>query len=124
MPRKIQLVHPRKLGDGKTFKEYAKGVHEVSEDVYNHWFTQKEMEAGNITMPFAGPAGSEAKERERLTKQLSEFKDLAEKQASEIEKLKLENDGLKDELKAAQELLDSDEDEVKEESKGKGKKSA
>jgi hypothetical protein len=99
---KIQLLHPRKLGDGKTFKEYAKGVHEVSQATYDHWFTQAEMKAGNATNPFdvkSGVAGGVPVA-------------VHQKLIGEHEALKLENKGLREDLEA---LLERDD--------GKGKSS-
>lgn len=49
---RIQLSHPRVLHDGTagTEKLYGKGHHEVSQAVYDHWFTQAMLESGDVTV--------------------------------------------------------------------------
>ncbi len=105
---KVILNGPKSLGNGKpgSFKVYKKGLNDLDEDVIAHDYTQALFKRGDITLLADVEAAKAGKSGVAV---------------SEHEKVKAENAKLKEELAAAQALL---EDKGAEEGKGKGKKSA
>ena len=92
---KIKLLYPRKLGDGKTFKEYAKGVHDIDQATFDHWFTQAEMKSGVVTNPFDVKTGAASGVPTAIHQKLIADCEALKKENAELKK---ENAGLKEDL--------------------------
>jgi hypothetical protein len=79
---KVQLKYPRVLHDGTapSRKLYPAGLHDLSDAVFRHSYTQHEVKAGNITPQFA-PIAEAPKAVEPAPKTVMPWEDKKEDEA-------------------------------------------